>query len=579
MKKTINIGTVIDLDDLVESRMLIQANSGGGKSGIARVTMEESVGKIPFIVLERKGEYYTLKEKFPDILVIGGRNGDIPISMQAAPKLAKFIIAHRLTVVIDMSQMEGDDQRALFVRDFLKGLMNLTDDLWCQYLIFLEEAHIFCGQQEMTPSAKYVKLLMSEGRKMGFAGILLTQRIGKLHKDAAAECNNKFIGRTFLDIDINRSASEMGLVGQEKLKLRELKPQHFWAFGTSIEPHHVHEVVIKDAITKFPKAGTKINLANQKPTNKIKEALAKLNELPKEAAKELNDIKELKAEVIRLSGELKKETKPGVGSLSEKDSNLIASLRGEIELLKEQSKVAEKETAGYQRLALRFRDRLGKIKDVIEEGLNVEIPNISPKNKIVSPSVENVSRKPAFVSRNAQSISNYANNGTNIPNSVQSDASIGKCARAVITFLTQFKDRQFTKAQIGISTNYSPESGSFNNALSELNTAGFIIREGKIRVNPVAISSIIEIIGEITPQEYSIETYKNKLGKCERAIYEELLKAPEYLFTKLELGELTNYSSESGSFNNALSRLNTLELISRHAGAISLNPELLELMP
>jgi hypothetical protein len=42
---------------------------------------------------------------------------------------------------------------------------------------------------------------MSQGRKRGFAGIIATQRLSKLHKDAAAEANNVIIGRTWLDAD------------------------------------------------------------------------------------------------------------------------------------------------------------------------------------------------------------------------------------------------------------------------------------------------------------------------------------------------------------------------------------------
>jgi hypothetical protein len=37
---------------------------------------------------------------------------------------------------------------------------------------------------------------MIEGGGRGFAGIIATQRMSKLHKDAAAEANNGIIGRT-----------------------------------------------------------------------------------------------------------------------------------------------------------------------------------------------------------------------------------------------------------------------------------------------------------------------------------------------------------------------------------------------
>lgn len=53
---TINIGTEINLQDLIQSRMLIQANSGGGKSALARTLIEKLYGVIPFIVLDKEGE-------------------------------------------------------------------------------------------------------------------------------------------------------------------------------------------------------------------------------------------------------------------------------------------------------------------------------------------------------------------------------------------------------------------------------------------------------------------------------------------------------------------------------------------
>ena len=40
---------------------------------------------------------------------------------------------------------------------------------------------------------------MSQGRERGYAGIIATQRLSKLHEDAAAEANNVIIGRTWLD--------------------------------------------------------------------------------------------------------------------------------------------------------------------------------------------------------------------------------------------------------------------------------------------------------------------------------------------------------------------------------------------
>lgn len=80
-----------------------------------------------------------------------------------------------------------------------------------------------------------------------------------------------------------------------------------------------------------------------------------------------------------------------------------------------------------------------------------------------------------------------------------------------------------------------------------------------------------------TKEEFSIELWLNKLGKCPKEILKFLLDNPEQEFSKEELGEQTGYSFESGGFNNSIYKLNTLGLIDRSGPIIKLNPELLEL--
>ena len=53
--------------------------------------------------------------------------------------------------------------------------------------------------------------LMRRGRKRGLAGVVATQRLAKLVKDAAAETLNFLMGRTFLDIGTQRAADLLGI--------------------------------------------------------------------------------------------------------------------------------------------------------------------------------------------------------------------------------------------------------------------------------------------------------------------------------------------------------------------------------
>ena len=50
----------LDLQRLITTRMLLQANSGGGKSWALRRILEQSHGEVQQIVIDVEDEFYTL---------------------------------------------------------------------------------------------------------------------------------------------------------------------------------------------------------------------------------------------------------------------------------------------------------------------------------------------------------------------------------------------------------------------------------------------------------------------------------------------------------------------------------------
>ena len=53
-----------DIPELLVSRLLVQANSGGGKSFLLRRLLEQGFSKAQEIVTDIAGEFATLREKF-----------------------------------------------------------------------------------------------------------------------------------------------------------------------------------------------------------------------------------------------------------------------------------------------------------------------------------------------------------------------------------------------------------------------------------------------------------------------------------------------------------------------------------
>ena len=58
MRKQVLIGerTFLDLPALIRSRLLVQANSGGGKSYLLRRLLEQTHGQVQQLVIDVEGE-------------------------------------------------------------------------------------------------------------------------------------------------------------------------------------------------------------------------------------------------------------------------------------------------------------------------------------------------------------------------------------------------------------------------------------------------------------------------------------------------------------------------------------------
>src|SRR3990167_6482217 len=240
----------INLEKLIATRMLINANSGGGKSWAIRRLLEQSHGQVQQILIDLEGEFSTLREKFDYLLV--GKEGEIPVNIRTAELLAKRLLELNVSTIIDLSEMKKAE-RITFVKRFLDSLIDSPKSLWHPALILIDEAHHFSPEKEKAESSSSVIDLMTRGRKRGFAGVLATQRISKLSKDAIAEANNCMIGRAVLDIDQKRAGDVLGFTSKEEIRaLRDLDAGEFYAFGSAFNHTGVKKTFVGGVETTHP---------------------------------------------------------------------------------------------------------------------------------------------------------------------------------------------------------------------------------------------------------------------------------------------------------------------------------------
>jgi DNA helicase HerA-like ATPase len=226
-------GHPIDLGRLLETRMLVQANSGGGKSWALRRILEQTAPMVQQLVIDPEGEFATLREKF-DYVICAPHDADAIASPRTAALLARRLLETGVSAILDIYDLKAHE-RQLFVERFLTALVNAPKALWHPVLIVLDEAHVFAPEKGSSESTGAVIDVATRGRKRGQSLIVATQRLAKLHKDVAAEMLNKLIGRTGLDVDVKRAADELGMTPREAMEqLRPLSPGEFYLFGPAL---------------------------------------------------------------------------------------------------------------------------------------------------------------------------------------------------------------------------------------------------------------------------------------------------------------------------------------------------------
>jgi uncharacterized protein len=299
----------LDPDELIYSRAVIQGNSGAGKSWMLRLFIEQMGEHYPFIVLDPEGEFASLREKFDLILV--GSEGEIPAEVISAGLLARKLMELRVSAVVDLFELKHQRRRE-FARDFLTALVELPRELWGETLVCVDEAQMFCpekGQGEAV-STEAVIDLMTLGRKRGLCGVLASQRFSKLNNNAIAEANNIFIGRTWLDADVRRAASYLGLTtAEDKRGMGTLEKGEFYAFGPAFERPGVHRFITEAVETTHPKRAQKAKLKPPKASEAIKEIVRGLEDLPRQAKEEKLTLERAAERIGELEGEVRKLTR------------------------------------------------------------------------------------------------------------------------------------------------------------------------------------------------------------------------------------------------------------------------------
>lgn len=547
----------LDVERLLSTRLLIQANSGKGKSWLIRRIAEQLFGKVPVIIIDPEGEFATLREKFGYVLV--GKGGETPADPRSAAMVAHKLLELKASAVCDLYEMKSATRHE-FVAKFLEAMIDAPKNLWHPVVVIADEAHVFCpekGAGESIASEAMIGLA-TRGRKRGFACIFATQRLGKLRKDAAAELVNVLIGGTFIDIDRKRAADVLGVYGKEQRDffdaIKLLKRGSFFALGPAISDERIL-VEVGDIETTHPEAGSAKHAAGPPPApDAIAGLLPKLSDLPKQAEEKARSEAELRSEIRELKAQLRAAPAGKAVEVKVVDQAAIdRAVRQAYKLL------------GDSQMAMQaaVKRQYSALKDIAEraaKAASMEIPKLADIPKVSGGQIQNAS---SGVGRQTPAIRPAA--ASVRPDVVPTNGDFTRPQYAILRALAEFESigrASVPKTWVAALSGASHKSSSYTNNLGTLRTAGLIDYDGAGSVRLTA-----EGTGR-APQMEPPSSSEEMLERCLKIVTRpqgEILKSvhdvhPQAL-DREDLAGRAGASPTSSSYTNNLGALRSAGMI------------------
>ncbi|MBI3447287.1 MAG: ATP-binding protein [Magnetospirillum sp.] len=257
---TVSSGTqaLMSLEELLATRLLVQGNSGSGKSHLLRRLIEQSAHAVQQVVIDPEGDFASLAQVFGHVVVDAAAQSE-----NGMRQIASRTRQSRVSVVVTLENLDTERQMR-HAGAFLNGLFDIDREFWTPILVVVDEAQLFAPAVagEVSDDARKASLeamtnLMCRGRKRGLAGIIATQRLAKLAKNVAAEASNFLMGRTFLDIDMQRAADLLGIDRRQAEVFRDLERGRFVGLGPALSRRPV-TIAIGEVKTHSHAGGAKL---------------------------------------------------------------------------------------------------------------------------------------------------------------------------------------------------------------------------------------------------------------------------------------------------------------------------------
>lgn len=557
-------------DAALDGRIAIVGISGSGKSTTAKGGVERLLhhGKRVCIVDLLDG-WWGLRvgrdghtPAFP-VAIFGGQHGDLPLTEHAGALIGQAVAQSQGSTIVSLSELDGDAARRRFALAFFNALHNANR---APLHLVIDECDFYSPQQPVKDGPgplllNRVKEIAARGRMRGFRCWTVTQRPAKLHKDVLSQADTLVAMQ--LTSSQDRAAIE-GWIGDQgdkqvgKSILASL-PSLQRGQGVVWSPR----IGVLDTVrfplpetydsSRTPEYGEAVADVELKPIDlgALREKMGKV-----EAETKANDPAALKKRIRELEGELAKKPTPNV------DQAAITLAR---------------QTALTEGMRLGFDDGAAKTRTMYGERIRAFVDTMDAASKALLAPMPHASGLAAVEAAQIRPSAKHTppsvlplQRTTPRPNG-QFSSTLPRAERLILTVLAQRHPERVPMERVAAIAGYSAGGGGFNNALSSLRGKA-LIEPGP---SPLAITTTgLDTLGAYDPLPTGPELlhyWTARVGKAERAVLEAL--ANNGTASKDEVAARAGYAADGGGFNNALSRLRTLGLITGR-GMIELHEDL-----
>lgn len=180
--------------DAVTQRISILGKTRSGKSHTAGVIVEEVLkARQQVVILDPKGDWWGLRSSADgksaglQILIMGGKHGDVPLEPTAGALVADLVINERISVILDFSLFESKADEIRFVTAFLDRLYRKNTE---PILLVIDEGDVFAPQKpekNETIMLNRMETICRRGAGRGIGVVLISQRSAAIHKGCLSQ--------------------------------------------------------------------------------------------------------------------------------------------------------------------------------------------------------------------------------------------------------------------------------------------------------------------------------------------------------------------------------------------------------